>query len=65
MKTKTLQAKDPRGHVLNDCPNFSRSGSITGMKQHYYGKQAKLLRYGSWIYHCTKPKAEALYDSLP
>lgn len=31
-------------------PNFSATGSIAGMKKLYYGKDALLVRSGSYIY---------------
>lgn len=40
-------------------PNFSASGSIRGMKELYYGKDALLVRSGSYIYH-VPPK---VYDA--
>lgn len=35
---------------LSQYPNFSATGSVIGMKQKYYGKDALLVRSGSWIY---------------
>lgn len=35
---------------LSQYPNFSITGSITGMKKLYYGEDALLVRSGSWIY---------------
>lgn len=34
-----------------DYPNFHKSGSIAGMKKYVYGKDALLVRCGSWIYN--------------
>ena len=31
-------------------PNFSATGSVQGMKEKYYGKDALLVRSGAWIY---------------
>lgn len=36
---------------LSRYPNFSVTGSVRGMKEKYYGKDALLVRSGSWIYH--------------
>ena len=33
--------------------NFSSSGSIKGMKQKYYGKDALLVKCGNYIYNVT------------
>ena len=37
-------------HDLSIYPNFHKSGSITGMKKLYYGKDALLIKSGSYIY---------------
>lgn len=34
-------------------PNFHVNGSVTGMKKLYYGKDALLVRCGSYIYNVT------------
>lgn len=39
--------------LLTDFPNFHKSGSIIGMKNKYYGKDALLVRCGSYIYNVT------------
>jgi len=36
---------------LGNFPNFHASGSIKGMKKQYYGKDALLIRSGSYIYN--------------
>lgn len=38
---------------LSDFPNFSVTGSVSGMKKQYYGKGAMLLRKGQYIYNVT------------
>jgi len=35
---------------LSQYPNFSATGSIRGMKEKYYGKDALLVRCGGFIY---------------
>jgi len=50
-KTLTLPIKEQ--YRVAGLPNFHRSGSISGMKKLYYGKNAMLVRCGSWIYDCT------------
>ena len=35
---------------LEQYPNFSSTGSVKGMKDKYYGKDALLVRSGSFIY---------------
>lgn len=34
-------------------PNFHKSGSISGMKKAYYGRDALLVRCGSYIYNVS------------
>lgn len=48
------------GATLNifNCPNFSATGSIKGMKDKFYGKDALLVRCGSYIYNVPK----SVYD---
>jgi len=38
---------------VKDCPNFSKRGSIIGMKKYHYGKGALLVRCGSYIYNVS------------
>ena len=52
MKTKTLPA-DKKDLVSGKFPNFSVTGSIKGMKDKYYGKDALLVKCGSYIYNVT------------
>lgn len=54
MRTKTLKVKDGKKLRINQFPNFSITGSIKGMKNKYYGKDALLVRCGSWIYHVNQ-----------
>lgn len=53
MKTKTLYTRDAERVGISRFPNFHRTGSITGMKRLYYGKNALLIRCGSWIYNVS------------
>lgn len=44
--------KADRGWLgLSNFPNFHASGSIAGMKKQFYGKNALLVRCGSYIYN--------------
>jgi len=57
-RVKYLSAKVE--NISGRFPNFSSTGSIRGMKKLYYGKNALLVRQGSYIYNVTKkPK---IYD---
>lgn len=52
---KTLRvSKDKLMHDLSLFSNFSTSGSIRGMKKLYYGKDALLIKSGSFIYKVTQ-----------
>jgi hypothetical protein len=51
MKTKQLN-KDAKVD-LSVFPNFHKTGSISGMKKLYYGKDALLVKSGSYIYNVT------------
>lgn len=51
MKTKQLN-KDAKVN-LSEFPNFHKTGSIAGMKKLYYGKDALLVKSGSYIYNVT------------
>ena len=52
MRVKTVYVKDKQRLKLSGFPNFSVTGSITGIKK-IYGKDALLVRCGSWIYNVT------------
>ena len=52
-RTKTLYVSDAHKYRLGDCPSFSKTGSILGMKAKYYGKDALLVRCGAYIYNVT------------
>lgn len=61
MKTKTLPAKDCDKFNLSLYPNFSKNGSIKGMKALYYGKNAMLVKCGNYIYNVPA----SVYNSIP
>lgn len=53
MKTRTITTEQGKRVNIGRFPNFHRSGSICGMKKLYYGKNALLVRCGSYIYNVT------------
>ena len=53
MRTKTLSRREGEKFGISRFPNFHKSGSIIGMKRLYYGKDALLVRCGSWIYNVS------------
>ena len=54
MKVKYLSVKLGKKMEISKYPNFSVSGSINGMRNLYYGKDALLVRCGSYIYNVSK-----------
>lgn len=56
-RVKTIPAKDHDKHDLSRFPNFSKTGSVTGMRKLYYGQGSLLVRCGAYIYNVTsEPK---------
>jgi hypothetical protein len=51
MRVRTLPERH-RGLVEN-FPNFSKTGSVKGMKKLYYGKGALLVKCGAYIYNVS------------
>lgn len=49
MRVKYLSVKQQK--KLEGFPSFDASGSVKGMKKKFYGKDALLVRCGSYIYH--------------
>lgn len=43
---------------IEQYPNFHKSGSIKGMKEKYYGKNAMLVRCGDYNYNVP----QRIYD---
>lgn len=58
-KVRHMNKEQKKIYNLSQYPNFSVTGSIKGMKEKYYGKDALLIRSGSWIY---KVPAEIYYQ---
>jgi len=52
-RCKTIPANLHDRFNLSQYPNFSVSGSITGMKKLYYGNNALLVRCGKYIYNVS------------
>ena len=53
MKTRYLTVAQGKFYRISDYPNFHKSGSITGMKKLYYGRDALLVRCGDYIYNVS------------
>lgn len=54
MRVKYMNKIQKKIYNLSQYPNFSATGSIRGMKELYYGKDALLVRSGGFIYHVPK-----------
>lgn len=52
-RVKILSKEDGERNNIDNYPNFDKNGSIRGMKELYYGKDALLVRCGSYIYNVT------------
>lgn len=52
-KVKTVKVKEAR-HDFSIFPNFSKTGSVKGMRRLYYGNEAYLIRCGGYIYKVTE-----------
>lgn len=61
-RVKTLSKQQGEEVNIHDFPNFSATGSVIGMKNLYYGLDAKLVRCGAWIYNVTSEPR--IYDEL-
>ena len=48
-RVKYLPVSEGKRVGIENFPNFDASGSIRGMKEKYYGKEALLVRCGSCI----------------
>ena len=53
MKVKHLKIAEGEKVNIGRFPNFGVGGSIRGMKEKYYGKDALLVRCGSYIYNVS------------
>lgn len=62
MRTKRVSEEQGKKLNLSRFPNFHKSGSITGMKKLYYGKDALLVRCGDFIYNVSSEPA--VYESI-
>ena len=50
-RVRTLSVSDGRRLHIDKYPNFSATGSITGMRKQFYGENALLVRCGGYIYN--------------
>lgn len=57
---KYLSKRDGERLGIDEFPNFSATGSVSGMKKQY-GKGALLVKCGSYIYHVSS-QPEIYFD---
>jgi len=50
-RVRTMNETQGKIYHLERYPNFSVTGSVTGMRKLYYGNDALLVRCGAWIYN--------------
>jgi len=62
MRVRMLSKAEGERCSISRFPNFSRSGSILGMKRLCYGKDALLVRCGSYIYDVSS-EPEIYYNA--
>ena len=53
-RVKYLPVSEGESLNIDNFPHFSASGSVKGMKDKYYGKDALLVRCGSYIYNVSR-----------
>lgn len=51
MRVRTMKIAEGKAVNISQYPNFSVTGSIRGMKEKFYGKNALLVRCGGYIYN--------------
>lgn len=59
MRVKFLSVKQGKELMIGEFPNFHKSGSIKGMKEMYYGKDALLVKCGQYIYYLGNLKRDS------
>ena len=53
-KNMRVRKLSERHHgLVENLPNFSKTGSVKGMKNLYYGKGALLVQCGNYIYNVS------------
>lgn len=53
MRVRTISKEQGERLNIHRFPNFHRTGSVRGMKELYYGKDALLVRCGNYIYNVS------------
>ena len=58
---RKMSVKEGERINIDQYPNFSKSGSVKGMKEMYYGRSAMLVKSGNYIYNVPKKIYEMAY----
>lgn len=53
MRVRRMKVDEGKAVNISQYPNFSATGSIKGMKDNFYGKDALLVRCGGYIYNVS------------
>ena len=63
-RVKYISKRESKNRMvaLGNFPSFHASGSVSGMKKLYYGKNALLVRCGAYIYNVSS--APHIYYNL-
>ena len=51
MRVRRMTISEGKTANISQYPNFSATGSIRGMKEKVYGKNAMLVKCGGYIYN--------------
>lgn len=62
-RMKYLYKKDADMMDMSRFPSFHASGSVKGMKDKFFGKDALLVKSGEWIYN-VKGIDESIYYNI-
>lgn len=53
-RVRTLYVKDGKKVGIDGFPCFDRNGSVQGMREQFYGKDALLVQCGNYIYNVSR-----------
>lgn len=56
-RVKRLKVSDGLRLNIDEFPSFHKSGSVKGMRENFYGKDALLVMCGDYIYHVGNASA--------
>lgn len=53
MRVRRLSVREGDRFGIGNFPNFHKTGSVTGMKCFYYGRDVLLIKCGNYIYNIS------------